>query len=177
MPAWRHRLTLIQGDITVQDDVDVIVNAANESLRPGGGVCGAIHAAAGRGLARECAAIGYCATGEAVATRAHDLPCQHVIHTVGPVWSAGAGEQEDALLASCYRESILLAAELGCARIAFPSISTGIFGFPLDRAARVALGAIVAALADRADVAEVRMVCFSAEDLAVYESALAEMLA
>lgn len=169
------RITVIQDDITVQDDVDCLVNAANESLAPGGGVCGAIHAAAGPGLARECAGIGHCATGEAVATGAYDLPCEHVIHTVGPVWGGGSGDQEDDLLAACYRESITLAASLGCRRIAFPSISTGTYGFPVDRAAHVAVAAIAEALADEPEIAEVRLVCFSGNDLAAYEAALAEL--
>jgi len=173
MPDWKSRLTIVQGDITVQDDVDAIVNAANESLRPGGGVCGAVHAAAGPQLAAACARIGHCATGEAVATPAYDLPCAWVIHTVGPVWRGGdAGE--DALLSSCYRESLALAAELGCARVAFPSLSTGIFGYPVDRAARVAVAAIGAALAAHPDLAEVRLVCFSAADRAQYAAAWEE---
>ena len=169
------RITVIQDDITVQDDVDCLVNAANESLAPGGGVCGAIHAAAGPGLARECADIGHCATGEAVATGAYHLPCEHVIHTVGPVWGGGGGDQEDDLLAACYQESITLAASLGCRSVAFPSISTGTYGFPVDRAARVAVAAIADALADEPEIAEVRLVCFSGSDLAAYEAALAEL--
>lgn len=172
-PTPRDRITVIQDDITVQDDVDCLVNAANEELAPGGGVCGAIHRAAGPGLARECAGIGHCATGEAVATGAYDLPCEHVIHTVGPVWGGGGGDMEDELLASCYHESIALAAQLGCTRIAFPSISTGTYGFPVDRAARVAVAAIAEALADAPEIAEVRLVCFSAGDQDAYEAALA----
>ncbi|MEZ4389141.1 MAG: macro domain-containing protein [Candidatus Krumholzibacteriia bacterium] len=174
MTGWRSRLTLIRGDITVQD-TDVIVNAANTQLRRGGGVCGAIHAAAGPGLARECEEIGHCATGEAVATGGYDLPAAAVIHTVGPVWDAGGGDDEDDLLAACFRESLALCAELGHASISFPSISTGIYGFPVERAAPIALAAIREGLADHPGILEVRMVCFSAADLAAYERALARL--
>jgi O-acetyl-ADP-ribose deacetylase (regulator of RNase III) len=173
-PGWLDRLTVIQDDITAQDDVDAIVNAANEALARGGGVCGAIHAAAGPGLERECEDIGHCATGEAVATGAYDLPCDHVIHTVGPVWSGSGGDEEDELLASCYRESVALAAQLGCRRVAFPSISTGTYGFPVERAARVAVAALGEALEEEPDL-EVRLVCFSAADLEAYETALADL--
>ncbi len=173
MTSWRTRLSVIQGDITEQA-VDVIVNAANERLARGGGVCGAIHAAAGPGLERECRRIGHCPTGEAVATGAYDLPARAVIHTVGPIWGAGGGDEEDELLSSCYRQSIALAAELGHATIAFPSISTGTYGFPVDRASRVAVAAIREALDEHEEIAEVRIVCFSAGDLEAYESALAK---
>ena len=171
MTTWQDRLTLIQDDITVQE-VDVIVNAANEELRRGGGVCGAIHAAAGLDLERECLDIGHCATGEAVATGGYDLPADHVIHTVGPVWGAGSGDDDDELLASCYLESLALADQLAARAIAFPSISTGTYGYPVDRAARVALSAIREGLEEHAGIEEVRMVCFSAGDLAEYEAAL-----
>jgi len=174
MNSWRDRLTIVQGDIT-RARTDAIVNAANEELRRGGGVCGAIHAAAGPGLERECRAIGFCATGEAVTTGAHGLPCRYVIHTVGPIWGADAGAAEDVLLHSCYSESIRLAADRGLASIAFPSISTGIFGFPIQRAAPVALAAIRDALRDNPEIREVRLVCFSAGDLRIYEAALARL--
>jgi O-acetyl-ADP-ribose deacetylase (regulator of RNase III) len=174
MSDWKDRVILTQDDITVQE-VDVIVNAANEGLAPGGGVCGAIHAAAGPALAEECAEIGHCGTGEAVATGAHDLPAEHVIHTVGPVWGGGAGLQEEELLASCYRESLDLCAELGGESIAFPSISTGTYAFPVDRAAPIAMAAIRDGLNDHGEIREVRMVCFSAVDLEAYEAALAKL--
>ena len=172
MSGWRECITVVEGDIT-DEDCDVIVNAANEALAPGGGVCGAIHRAAGPGLARECAAIGRCATGEAVMTRAYDLPCRRVVHTVGPVWSAGAGDREDELLASCYAESVRLAAAEGYGSIAFPCISTGIYGFPPDRACTVALDALREVLDDHPEIAEVRLVCWRPEDAERYERALA----
>ena len=170
-----QRLSVIQADITAQDDVDAIVNAANESLQRGGGVCGAIHAAAGPRLAALCNDIGRCRTGEAVATPAFDLPCRYVIHAVGPVWGADGGEREDELLASCYRESLRIADDLGCASIAFPSISTGIYGFPIDRAAAVALRALRDGLAEYPEIRDARMVCFSGDDLEVYEAALSDL--
>ena len=129
-----------QGDITTLS-VDAIVNAANSSLRGGGGVDGAIHRAAGPGLLDECRNIGGCPTGEARLTAGHDLPARHVIHTVGPVWQGG-DQGEDELLASAYRNSLSLARAHGLVSIAFPAISTGIYGFPADRAARIAIRTI-----------------------------------
>jgi O-acetyl-ADP-ribose deacetylase len=133
----RDRIEVLEGDIT-RLDVDAIVNAANESLRRGGGVCGAIHAAAGPELEAECLTLGGCPTGDARITRGYRLPATWVIHAVGPVWQGGA-HGEDELLASAYRRSLALAAERGIRTIAFPAISTGIFGFPFERASRIAL--------------------------------------
>lgn len=174
MTDWKDRVTVIHDDITAQD-VDVIVNAANENLARGGGVCGAIFAAAGPGLARECDDIGFCATGEAVATGGHGLSARWIIHTVGPVWGGGGGQEEDELLASCYRESLDLCADLGAASIAFPSIATGTYGFPVERAAPIALAAIRDGLLEHEEIDEVLMVCFSAGDLSAYEEALASL--
>jgi len=130
-------IEIVVADITTLN-VDAIVNAANEALMPGGGVCGAIHRAAGPKLAVECRTAGPCPTGEARITAGYDLPARHVIHAVGPVWHGG-GADEDALLAGCYRSSLELAHENGLRSVAFPAISTGIFGFPPDRAADIAV--------------------------------------
>ncbi|MCU0268459.1 MAG: macro domain-containing protein [Acidimicrobiales bacterium] len=140
------QITVWQGDITTLA-VDAVVNAANEALRRGGGVCGAIFAAAGPELDAACAAVGHCATGDAVVTPGFGLPARFVVHTVGPVWHGGdRGEAE--LLASCYRRCLEVAAEAGARTIAFPAISTGIFGYPPDAAARVAVAALEAGATD-----------------------------
>jgi O-acetyl-ADP-ribose deacetylase (regulator of RNase III) len=162
-----ERLQIVQGDIT-RLDVDAIANAANESLLPGGGVCGAIHAAAGPGLASECAALGGCPTGDARLTAGHGLRARWVVHAVGPVWRGGE-DGEDAALANCYRRAIDLAVEAGARSIAFPAISTGIFGFPLERATRIAIAEARAGLARHPSVERIVLCCFSAGDLAVYE--------
>jgi O-acetyl-ADP-ribose deacetylase (regulator of RNase III) len=146
-------VTFVVGDLT-QQRVDAIVNAANEALAPGGGVCGAIRRAGGDGIFEECARLGGCATGDAKATGAGRLPARFVIHAVGPVWSGGdRGEAE--LLASAYRRSLEVAEELGCRTVAFPALSTGIYGYPVQAAAPVAVAA-VRELEDRFD--EIRFV-------------------
>jgi O-acetyl-ADP-ribose deacetylase len=164
------RIELVQGDITKQE-VDAIVNAANESLLGGGGVDGAIHRAGGPAILEECRRLGGCATGDAKATTAGDLPARHVIHTVGPVWRGGEAN-EDELLASCHRRSLEVAAELDCRTVAFPAISTGVYRFPVERAARIALGTTQEALEDHPQIEAVRFVLFSDEHLEAFQQHL-----
>jgi len=166
------RITIVEGDITVQD-VDAIVNAANESLLGGGGVDGAIHRAAGPELLAECRTLGGCPTGQARITKGYRLTARHVIHTVGPVWHGG-DRDEDALLASCYRESLALARAHGIRTIAFPGISTGVYGFPVDRAAGIAVRTIGDEIRGRDDIAEVRLVCFGDAARRAAKAALAD---
>jgi O-acetyl-ADP-ribose deacetylase (regulator of RNase III) len=161
----------LQADITVQR-VDAIVNAANETLLGGGGVDGAIHRAAGPELLEECRHLGGCPTGEARITRGYRLPARYVIHTVGPVWHGGA-EGEPALLRACYRNSLALAIEHRVVSIAFPSISTGAYGYPIAQAALIAVAAVREALHEPKSIELVRFVCFSAFDLATYQRLLA----
>lgn len=173
LPRDLQRLSIIQGDITRQA-VDAIVNAANPTLLGGGGVDGAIHRAAGPELLAECRTLGGCATGEAKITRGYRLPAKWVIHTVGPVWHGGT-QNEDELLARCYRNSLDLALKHGIKTIAFPAISTGAYGFPLDRAAKIAVRECLDFLKDHPDFGEIRLVCFGQEALEVYRTALAEL--
>ncbi|MBD9479812.1 O-acetyl-ADP-ribose deacetylase [Pseudoxanthomonas sp. PXM02] len=165
------RLTAIQANITTLD-VDAIVNAANSSLLGGGGVDGAIHRAAGPDLMHECRLLGGCKTGEAKITKGYRLPARHVIHTVGPVWRGG-DQGEPALLAACYRNSLALAEKHGLHSIAFPCISTGIFGYPADAAARVAVDTVRATLSAASEPPDVTFCCFSGDDLAIYQALLA----
>jgi O-acetyl-ADP-ribose deacetylase (regulator of RNase III) len=162
---WMLRFKVLEGDLTKQK-VDAIVNAANESLLGGGGVDGAIHRAAGAELLAECRTLGGCPTGEAKMTRGYRLPAKHVIHTPGPVWHGG-GSSEDELLARCYRNSLALVSGHGLKSVAFPAISCGIFGFPIDRAAAIAVREIKSFLTANSDVERVVVVCFGG---GVYEA-------
>jgi O-acetyl-ADP-ribose deacetylase (regulator of RNase III) len=164
-------ITLHQGDITTDGEADAIVNAANSTLLGGGGVDGAIHRAAGPELVQECRTLGGCETGDAKITGAGRLPADHVIHAVGPVWRGGdAGEP--ALLASCYRRAVELAAEHGCRRVAFPAISAGVYGYPLARAAQVAIDATRAALDEHPEVQEARFWLFDRPAYDAFAAAL-----
>ncbi|WP_084104122.1 O-acetyl-ADP-ribose deacetylase [Demequina sp. NBRC 110056] len=163
-------LRALKADITTLD-VDAIVNAANETLLGGSGVDGAIHAAAGRGLYEECRELGGCEPGEAKMTGGHRLPATHVIHTVGPIWRGGGHGERDTL-ASCYSESIALAAGHGLGTVAFPCIATGTYGFPRDFAADIAIETVRATAAEHRTIREVIFCCFSDYDLELYEARL-----
>lgn len=166
------RISIQRGDIT-QCTTDAIVNAANTSLLGGGGVDGAIHRAAGPELLAECRTLGGCQTGEAKATRAYRLPCRYVIHTPGPIWRGGHAS-EAVLLAGCYQNCLRIASELDCKTVAFPSISTGVYRFPLNRAAEIAIRTIEEYLSAHAEIEQVSMICFDGTTLSAYQNALAK---
>lgn len=167
---WLDRIEIVEGEITTQH-VDAVVNAANSSLLGGGGVDGAIHRAAGPGLLEECRRLRGCVTGQAKITKGYDLPAKWVIHTVGPVWGGGdSGEPE--LLAQCYRSCFALAEQHGMKTIAFPSISTGAYGFPLERAAAIAIGEVRRFLQQSSTVEKVVLVCFGQRAYECHRAAL-----
>ena len=166
-------IEIVQGDITKQQ-VDAIANAANTTLLGGGGVDGAIHRAAGPELLAECRTLHGCPTGEAKITRGYRLPAKYVLHTPGPVWHGGQNDEEE-LLASCYLSCLCLASEYGCRTVAFPSISTGVYHFPLEKASRIAIGTIAVYLREHPEIELVRMVCFDARTKEYYDAALRAM--
>lgn len=167
------RIECVRGDITAQDDCDAVVNAANAQLMPGGGVAGAIHRAAGPGLADECGPLAPIEPGQAVTTEGHDLPNTYVIHCLGPVF--GQDQPSDQLLAECYRNALRLAEDKQIASVAFPAISTGAFGYPMDEAARVAMSTVIEAAPELESVKLVRFVLHTRTDLKVHEQVLSEL--
>jgi len=169
----KSRLILVQGDITNQVTY-AIVNAANNQLSPGDGVSGAIHRVAGQGLWEECKKLGGCRTGEAKITGGYNLPAKYVIHTVGPVYSGKPQDKID--LANCYKSCLKLASQYNVKSISFPSISTGIYGYPVKEAAEIAVSIIIDYLKEHAEIERVRLVLFSEEDFNTYRSAVKEIL-
>ena len=167
-------IEVVSGDITAQRDVEAVVNAANAELESGGGVAGAIHNAAGPGLAEEARPLAPIGSGEAVITGGHDLPNRYVIHALGPVY--GRDHPEEDLLANCYRNSLALAEEYGIGSVAFPAISTGVFGYPKEEAAEVTLRTVTEEAENLRSVRLVRFVLFGEEDRKVYEDTLARLL-
>lgn len=174
MKEMRSRITLIKGDIT-KEDTDAIVNAANSTLLGGGGVDGAIHRAAGPELLAECAGLGGCPPGEAKTTHAYRLPAKFVIHTVGPVWRGGKSNEEK-ILENAYRNSLSEAVRVGAKTVAFPAISTGVYRFPPDIAADIAVRTIISFLREDDTIEEVRLVCFSDESTEHHKKALEKHL-
>lgn len=176
MKITLHRSTIeiVQGDIT-KEKVDAIVNAANDQLSPGGGVSGAIHRSAGPKLWEECRKLGGCQTGEAKITKGYNLSARYVIHTVGPVYSGSKDDPE--LLASCYRESLMLGLKHGVKSISFPAISTGIFGYPVEEAARVALKTIIEFAEQNGGIEIIRMVIFDKKSFDIHNKVLQELTA
>ena len=168
-----EKITIKQGDIT-KEEVDAIVNAANASLLGGGGVDGAIHRAAGPELLTECATLGGCPAGEAKTTKGYRLPAKYVIHTVGPIWRGGKNNEE-ATLANAYRNSLQEVLRVGAKTVAFPAISTGVYHFPPERAAQIAVQTVADFLAAHPEIDEVRLVCFSPESEAWHKKALAAL--
>ena len=167
------QLELTRGDITSQPEFDAVVNAANAELRTGGGVAGAIHRAAGPGLEEECRPLAPIRPGQAVITAGHDLPNPHVIHCLGPVY--GRDEPSDELLADCYRNALELAEEYGLSSVAFPAISTGAFGYPMEEAARIALRTVAEAAPELESVSRIRFCLFGEDALQAHEAALSEL--
>lgn len=165
-----QKIKLIKDDIT-KLETDAIVNAANRSLLGGGGVDGAIHRSAGHGLLEECKTLNGCETGQAKVTEGYNLPAKHVIHTAGPVWHGG-NNKEDELLASCYRESLSLAANNNCKSVAFPNISTGVYGFPKARAAKIAVKTVKDFLEENQLPAQLIFCCFDDENQQLYQELL-----
>jgi O-acetyl-ADP-ribose deacetylase (regulator of RNase III) len=172
MAGMPDRTEIVEGDIT-RLKVDAIVNAANTTLLGGGGVDGAIHRSAGPKLLEECRTLGGCPTGQARITKGYNLPAKHVIHTVGPVWRGGEHGEDD-LLASCYRNSLTLAEQHGVKSIAFPAISTGVYGFPMERAAKIAVRQVGAFLKDCPQMERVIFVCFGRAAVEAYQAAMEE---